>query len=482
MTSVRYQLLLVEDDPADRMLFEAVLSDLPQQQFIITVVETLADAERHLETQAVDLVVIDLHLPDSDGSETFTRIQPHCAQLPVVVLSSLDDEAFADSAVRAGAQTYLIKGEADGRLLARLLLHAIERHRIQRLLAESEEGFRWLVDGLADGLILLDSAGKALLVNHAARQMFPPKVDIEAVARRLLTVGQGDEIVLDGAQARYAEVRSSMLRWQGQSVRAISLRDVSERRRNEELRGRIRVERERARQLHDMSAMKSEMITRMTHELRTPMTPLRSILGALSAGVPGPLNEEQQALIELLEQSVERLSRFATQVMTTASLESNVEPVPPQRVVLPGAIQSTVELMRLSTPDALTIVVDTATEVTAWICPDDLSQVVMNLVTNAQMHNDGDVHVSVSAEPHADMVLLTVEDDGHGIPAAARDAVFERFVQLNRRIGPGYQGSGLGLAICKTLIDRAGGHIEVGESALGGAAFKIYLPRPPLDV
>lgn len=481
MRAQRYHLLLIEDDPADWMLFEALIADEGGHTFEMTRVATITEAQALVDTTDFDLLVVDLHLPDTDGWATFERVAPLCSQMPVVLLSSLVDETFADRAVRAGAQNYLIKGEASGRLLVRLLLHAIERHRIQRLLAESEESFRWLVDGLADGLILLNQRGEAVLINRAAREMFADGVDIAAAAGRLATVNSNDEIVLDGARGQYAEVRVTTLSWQGQRVRAISLRDVSERRRVAELSSRVRVQRERARQLQKMSEMKSEMLTRLTHELRTPMTPLRSILEVLAEGTPGPINDEQRVLIELLQSNVERLSRFATQVMTTASLEAQAEAGPPTRLEIPGQLESTLALMRASAEADVEVEISTDVSAEAWMSLDDLSRVVVNLLTNAQMHNQLPVRTRVSVRADDAWAVLVVEDDGRGIPVEAREAVFERFVQLDRRIGPGYQGSGLGLPICKALVERAGGRIEIESSPMGGAAIVLYLPKPPGD-
>ena len=106
--------------------------------------------------------------------------------------------------------------------------------------------------------------------------------------------------------------------------------------------------------------------------------------------------------------------------------------------------------------------------------PVALAQVVRNLVDNAARHARSRVAVSVADAPGA--VVLTVEDDGPGIPADARERVFERFVRLDEARARDAGGSGLGLAIVREVVAGHGGSVTVGPSALGGARFVVRLP------
>src|SRR6266545_4336677 len=116
--------------PTRIRLLEATLQDAGVYRFELTHVERLDEALAALGDGGVDVVLLDLHLPDSQGLDTLAELKREQPGVPVVVLTGLDDEQLAVRAVQAGAQDYLPKGVVDGALLARLIRHAVERHQI----------------------------------------------------------------------------------------------------------------------------------------------------------------------------------------------------------------------------------------------------------------------------------------------------------------------------------------------------------------
>ena len=137
------RVLLVEDDHEDARMFQAMLCHEARDEFQLARVGRLADALANLLGQGYDLVLSDLGLPDSQGLPTFQSLRAQAPKLPIVVLSGLDDEAFAVKAVQEGAQDYLVKSQVNGPLLARSLRYAVERKRIagerDRLIEELQE-------------------------------------------------------------------------------------------------------------------------------------------------------------------------------------------------------------------------------------------------------------------------------------------------------------------------------------------------------
>ncbi len=126
--------LLVEDDPVAAGLFHAQLRSEFAVRFEFERAETRARALELVRDQALDVVVLDLMLPDSEGIETLETIRAEAGPLPIVVLTGLDDEDLAVRAVERGAQDYLVKGESSGRVISRSLLYAIERQRLTEAL------------------------------------------------------------------------------------------------------------------------------------------------------------------------------------------------------------------------------------------------------------------------------------------------------------------------------------------------------------
>ena len=119
-------LLLVEDDPGDVELVARFLSRTGEE-FQLTTVHTLADALSTLAKGPFDAVLLDQGLPDSRGQETFVELHKHVREVPVVVLTGMDDQDSGLELVRLGAQDYLVKGSFDAALLVRVLRYSIER-------------------------------------------------------------------------------------------------------------------------------------------------------------------------------------------------------------------------------------------------------------------------------------------------------------------------------------------------------------------
>lgn len=130
------QLLLVEDDAAYARVLSVRFSRMTDLLFEMTEAHSLKEAFGVLQRKRVDLILLDLTLPDSRGFDTFRLFSLEYPEIPVVVLSGFDDEALALECVRNGAQDYQVKGRFDFQALARFLRFAIERHRQQQRFKE----------------------------------------------------------------------------------------------------------------------------------------------------------------------------------------------------------------------------------------------------------------------------------------------------------------------------------------------------------
>jgi signal transduction histidine kinase len=134
-TQAAVRVLLIEDNPADVDLIREALEDgalnpaFEGPALRLEQVDRLATALERLANDGIDVVLLDLSLPDSQGFDTFVRLIRAAPRTPIVVLSGLDDEAMAIRAVREGAQDYLVKGQVDGKILTRSIHYAVERKR-----------------------------------------------------------------------------------------------------------------------------------------------------------------------------------------------------------------------------------------------------------------------------------------------------------------------------------------------------------------
>ena len=125
------RVLLVEDNAGDARLLREMFSKEKPDSFELTHLLRMSEAVVHLGKGEVDIVLLDMGLPDEHGLDTVRRAHAVAPGIPVIVLTGLDDELLAAEAMKEGAQDYLIKGQIENRALPRALRHAIERHRMQ---------------------------------------------------------------------------------------------------------------------------------------------------------------------------------------------------------------------------------------------------------------------------------------------------------------------------------------------------------------
>ncbi len=164
-------LLLVEDNPGDARLLREMLKDQGLHETEMTHVARLSEAEKHLESNKVDIILLDLGLPDAHGLSAVRRAHAVAPRVPLVVLTGMDDELLAAQALQEGAQDYLIKGQIEARGLMRALRYAIERKAMEEALFVEKERAQVTLNCIGDAVACTDSSGNITFLNLVAEKM-----------------------------------------------------------------------------------------------------------------------------------------------------------------------------------------------------------------------------------------------------------------------------------------------------------------------
>src|SRR5271163_3195798 len=125
------RILLVEDNSLDARLLREMLNSQVPCKFAMTAVGYMSEAESHLATNAVDVILLDLGLPDAQGLEAVRRAHAAAPRTPLVVLTGCDDELMADQALQVGAQDFLVKGQIETPGLLRAMRYATQRAKAE---------------------------------------------------------------------------------------------------------------------------------------------------------------------------------------------------------------------------------------------------------------------------------------------------------------------------------------------------------------
>jgi diguanylate cyclase (GGDEF)-like protein/PAS domain S-box-containing protein len=170
-----HSVLIVEDNPGDARLMREMFNEQGSPSTALTIVPSMTEAERHLAEHAVDIVLLDLGLPDAQGLAAIRRAHAAAPRVPLVVLTGLDDESLAAQALQEGAQDYLVKGQIDTygttRGLLRALRYAIERKTLEDALFVEKERAQVTLNSIGDAVACTDVAGNLTFLNLVAEKL-----------------------------------------------------------------------------------------------------------------------------------------------------------------------------------------------------------------------------------------------------------------------------------------------------------------------
>ena len=203
------KILLVEDNLGDARLLQEILREFDCLQIEWLHARTLVEAGQFISQKKIDLILLDLSLPDSQGYETFASIQGFAESTAVIVLTGLEDETLADKLATIGAQDYLIKGNFDAKQLIRSIRYAIERKRIEEKLQLAAK----VIESTLEAIIVADASFYILSVNKAFAAM--TNYSPQEVQGQLLSC-----IISDEQRIEFFRVISEALnekgQWQGE--------------------------------------------------------------------------------------------------------------------------------------------------------------------------------------------------------------------------------------------------------------------------
>ncbi len=224
--------------------------------------------------------------------------------------------------------------------------------------------------------------------------------------------------------------------------------------------------------LERQEAMRRDFIANAAHELRTPLTNLQGYLEALRDGVI----IADTATYESLWEEAERLVRLSHSLDALAEGDASTGPPALQELDLAIAIRTALDLAQPTLARAgLRVVIDLPELLPARANPDQLTQVLANLLSNAARYAQASGTVTVRAERRPSDLLVSVANTGEGIPADDLERVFERFYRVEKSRDRARGGAGIGLAVVKQLVEAVGGSVGA-ESSEGQTRFWFSLP------
>jgi two-component system phosphate regulon sensor histidine kinase PhoR len=485
------KVLVIEDKPEMiQILTDYVLSP---QGYVPLAALNGEEGLRMALSEEPDLVILDLRMPKMPGLEVLQKLRELQCPVPVIVITAYGSEEVVVRALRLGANDYVAKPfELDE------MIHVIERvlsesrqekeraqlsQELEKSVKELTKEIELILHGIDEGVFTVDRELRILTFNPAAEKIlgwreeevigrpcaeifkedgassYQQKLLSEALrkAQPVNSVKEGHPVIRkDGQRIFVASSVVPLLDLDGQVVGAmVALRNVS-----------AEIE---------LDHMKSGFISMVSHELRSPLS---HILASMELMQDSNLSSDQQRdLLSNVHAQGNRLNKFVEQILEVSLLEAGTIKAEQKPVALRPVIEQMIEAFRtkaqthrfeITVPEGPTNVVGDEGKI---------QTVLENLLGNAVNYSPEGSKVSIEVSDGNKEVVVSVIDEGIGIPAAQLERLFERFHRVNTRDDQEQYGYGLGLYISKRLVELQGGSIWAESEVGRGSRFSFSLPK-----
>jgi PAS domain S-box-containing protein len=378
-----------------------------------------------------------------------------------------------------------------------IVVEVSDRKRAEAILVEADRRWRCLLDNVQLIVVGLDRQGNVEYINpfflrltgyseqdvlgkywfsHFLPSSQQPGVQVcfQEVLKREFHPHYQNSILTSLGEERMIAWSNTLLRnTEGEPIGTISIgEDITER--------------------QQLEQMKAEFISIVSHELRTPLTSISGALELLSTGLVQPDSERGQETIEIAATEADRLTRLVNDILDLERLESGKVRLNCQPCDLAQLMTRAVDFMQLAAHQTgITLTVEPLSVILS-MDGDRILQVLTNLLSNAIKFSPNDSTIWLTAEicqaragepensestfiPNS-YILVTVRDEGRGIPANKIESIFERFQQVDASDSRKKGGTGLGLAICRSIVQQHQGKIWAESVLDQGSSFHFTLP------
>ncbi|MEH1971831.1 MAG: ATP-binding protein [Nostoc sp.] len=497
-------ILVIDDTPENLNLLSAMLTE---QGYKVRSVTKGSTGLRGANAVPPDLILLDVNMPEMNGYEVCQHLKANdrTREIPVIFISALGDVLDKVKAFAVGGVDYITKPFQLEEVLARIENHLTiwklqqqlqaQNERLQQEIHErtkAEEKFAKVFRSSPNPIAIATvSEARFIDVNpsflkmsgYCLEEVIGDTAAELNLGKNTVAIAQAIQLLPETGSLYNLEFEFStksgefktilisleLLDLAGVPCALLIANDITERKR-----------------------LENEFISLVSHELRTPLTSTMGALDLLGSGQLGTLNQQGQKVLSIATTNTERLIRLVNDILDLERMKSGKIFTRKAKCNAADLLITATEAMQAMADKLQVGLIINPVSVELWADSDRLLQTLTNLLSNAIKFSEPGDSVWISAilseskgveseenQPSSsNHLLITIQDEGRGIPEDKLQIIFERFQQVDASDSRNKGGTGLGLAICRDIIQQHDGKIWV-QSILGkGSTFYVLLPLP----
>ena len=473
--------ILVIDD--EKRIREACRSILAEEGFDVDLASDGIRGLALIQNFHFDIVLLDLMMPNLSGFEVLSQIKTHHPDTVVIVITGYATLEHSIEAMKKGAFDFIPKPFSPEQLRV-VTDKALTYTRALEDIANTQSRLRVMVNCLSDGVMCTDNQKRAVLANPSFLKNIGSG-ETKVVGRKAETFIQ-DPLLLETIEKALAMPSEEFVELteelnvegdNGAEDKTLNIRCMPFRDRRGLTLGAITV-------LHDITTqkqvekMKSDFVSMVSHEIRSPMNSVLMQLEVVLDGLAGDVTAKQEEILDRASQKIQNLVAMSSELLDLAKIESGLIILEKDLVDIAALIEDQVIFHKARAA---------AKKIDLNLIPlpplpkllanrQNMEEILSNLITNAILYTPSGGRVFVSAEVEDDSLYLFIRDNGIGIAAEDQDRIFSRFYRIKNEKTRYINGTGLGLPIVKRIVEAHKGSVTVESKPETGSTFTVRLP------
>ena len=473
------RILVVDDEERIQTACQRLLA---QEGCDVAVADNGIQGLKMIEEDHFDIVLLDLMMPGLSGLEVLEDVKARHPDTVIIVITGYATLEHSIESMKRGAFDFLAKPFAPQDLRV-VIAKAIEFIRTLQDIASEKSRMRVMINTLRDGVLTTDHQKRIALANPAFLKLMDCHKK-SVIGNRVSEVIKDDTVLamideaLDQPLDQYFEITDEICLGDPKDPLTIGVRCIPFRDRLKRSLGVVTV-------FHDITALKqgealkSEFVSMVAHEIKSPLNSILMQLQVVIDGLAGQVTDKQHEILTRSSDKIKSLTELATELLDIAKIESGL--INQEREVLNLSSLSREQLLFFrdrAREKSLQLDFDPSPEKLCILGNrNNVEEVVANLISNAIRYTPEGGDIRVWTEEKDDLALLHVSDTGLGIPADEIPHIFDRFYRVKNEKTRFINGTGLGLAIVKQIVEAHHGSIQVKSDLDGGSRFTVRWPR-----